>query len=57
MVMGPDPKPQKQYKYSREAEERIKPTILEQGVLVEMDSVCNSHIACPKSGQIHLEID
>ncbi|CAM2098337.1 unnamed protein product [Caretta caretta] len=47
VVVGPDPKPQKQSKYYWEAEEGIKDTIstlMNQGVLVEIASICNSPI-------------
>lgn len=43
MVEGPDPRPQRQYKYSREAQEGIHSTIdplKAQGVLIETASIC-----------------
>uniref|UniRef100_A0A8C8SJ05 ribonuclease H n=1 Tax=Pelusios castaneus TaxID=367368 RepID=A0A8C8SJ05_9SAUR len=46
-ILGPDPKPQKQYRYPKVAEECLRQSIsvlMEQGVLSEVCSPCNSPI-------------
>ncbi|XP_067399163.1 protein NYNRIN-like [Emydura macquarii macquarii] len=46
-IKGPDPRPQRQYKYPIQAEESLQKTItalMDQGVLVETQSPCNAPI-------------